>query len=135
MRPPAARFLRGPDLRDEVFERDKGVCATCAKDTVAFDAQFDNIKGPPDLQRYWRAKTLREMGIPPGASLWHAHHVKAVSDGGGECGIENLITLCWRCHKAETKKQQQHNSKAEVRKRKLNRVRELRERQYGSSEQ
>jgi len=32
-------------------------------------------------------------------SWWSAHHVIAVKDGGGCCGIENIITLCVKCHK------------------------------------
>lgn len=123
MRPPARRFLRGPNLRREVFQRDRGVCAECGKDTVAFEKQFEGIPGGP----YLRSKALREMGIANSAALWHADHIVPVSEGGGECGIENLRTLCWRCHQTVTRELRQRNSKAEKRKRKLNRQREMRE--------
>ena len=33
-----------------------------------------------------------------GASFWEANHKVAVADGGGECGIDNLETLCVPCH-------------------------------------
>lgn len=36
-------------------------------------------------------------------SLWEADHITPVVEGGGECGLDNLRTLCWRCHAAETK--------------------------------
>lgn len=32
-------------------------------------------------------------------SWWAAHHVIAVKDGGGGCGLDNIITLCVKCHK------------------------------------
>lgn len=38
---------------------------------------------------------------------WHADHIIPVAEGGGECGLENLRTLCIPCHKnvtAELKK-------------------------------
>ena len=37
-----------------------------------------------------------------GGSLWDMDHIKPLIEGGGECGMENLRTLCWKCHKAET---------------------------------
>ena len=30
-------------------------------------------------------------------------HRLAVVDGGGECGLDNLITLCVPCHKESTR--------------------------------
>ncbi|HUW14746.1 MAG TPA: HNH endonuclease signature motif containing protein [Anaerolineae bacterium] len=37
-------------------------------------------------------------------SSWHADHIVPVVDGGGACGLDNLRTLCWRCHRSETRK-------------------------------
>lgn len=37
-----------------------------------------------------------------GGSLWDMDHIKPVIEGGGECGMDNLRTLCIKCHKAET---------------------------------
>ena len=39
-------------------------------------------------QKYWWANRR----------LWAAHHVIPVKDGGGCCGLGNLITLCVACH-------------------------------------
>jgi 5-methylcytosine-specific restriction protein A len=36
-------------------------------------------------------------------SLWDADHVTAVSEGGGECDLENIRTLCLRCHSLATR--------------------------------
>jgi 5-methylcytosine-specific restriction endonuclease McrA len=36
-------------------------------------------------------------------SLWEADHLTPVAEGGGECGLDNLITRCIPCHKAKTK--------------------------------
>ena len=34
---------------------------------------------------------------------WHADHKVAVRDGGGECGLDNLTTLCVLCHQQRHK--------------------------------
>ena len=36
------------------------------------------------------------------ASKWAADHILPVVEGGGECGMENIRTLCNDCHKIET---------------------------------
>jgi len=38
-----------------------------------------------------------------GGGLWDADHIVPVKDGGGQCGMENLRTLCIMCHKNVTK--------------------------------
>lgn len=35
---------------------------------------------------------------------WEADHIVPVVEGGGECGLENLRTLCQPCHRRETAK-------------------------------
>ena len=37
-------------------------------------------------------------------TLWDADHIIPVVDGGGECDLENIRTLCLICHRAETSK-------------------------------
>ena len=39
-----------------------------------------------------------------GGGLWDADHIIPVKEGGGQCGLENIRTLCIKCHKTETKK-------------------------------
>ena len=33
---------------------------------------------------------------------WHADHVLAVADGGGECTVANMQVLCVACHLAKS---------------------------------
>jgi 5-methylcytosine-specific restriction protein A len=35
-------------------------------------------------------------------SLWQMDHINPVVEGGGQCGLDNLRTLCLRCHKNAT---------------------------------
>ena len=55
---------------------------------------------------------LQELGIPKGfviwgrtfmRRLWEMDHIVPVVEGGGSCGIENLRTLCFACHRRETR--------------------------------
>ena len=39
---------------------------------------------------------------PSEGRCWHADHKLAVRDGGGECGVENMQTLCVACHQHKT---------------------------------
>ena len=38
-----------------------------------------------------------------GYIMWQADHIIPVVEGGGCCGLDNLQTLCIRCHKQDTK--------------------------------
>lgn len=35
--------------------------------------------------------------------LWEADHIRAIIEGGGECGLDNLRTACLPCHKQATR--------------------------------
>ena len=39
---------------------------------------------------------------PKEGDFWQADHMNAVAEGGGDCGLENLRTLCTPCHQVET---------------------------------
>ncbi len=54
-------------------------------------------------QKVWE----RDHGVcsqcgKPSPSDWECHHVVAVAEGGGECGLDGLVTLCRSCHLIET---------------------------------
>ena len=40
--------------------------------------------------------------MPSGYQMWEMDHTIPVSEGGGCCGLDNLRTLCVRCHKTVT---------------------------------
>lgn len=87
-------------LREQVYLRDKGICAECAVDTVAEARRLRYSRGGrrQELLAHWglRARTRK--------SLWDADHILPVAEGGGECDLCNLRTLCLRCHRAATTK-------------------------------
>jgi 5-methylcytosine-specific restriction protein A len=85
-------------LRAQVWKRDKGVCAICGFDTHALRLEFASL--------HWAARRdrMKQLGIPRNReySLWDADHIVPVIEGGGECGIDNIRTLCIPCHKTVT---------------------------------
>jgi 5-methylcytosine-specific restriction endonuclease McrA len=86
-------------LRDHVFLRDKGICLLCRTDTVAAYAELKRSRGKA------RAELLEVWGIrsvTARRSLWDADHVIPVAEGGGECDLDNLRTLCLCCHREVT---------------------------------
>jgi 5-methylcytosine-specific restriction enzyme A len=100
-------------LRQQVFERDRGVCAGCRLDTQALLRYFP--RGWRYYQRIGERQVVssaewielcRALGIPQSraenASLWDADHIIPVIEGGGECDLSNIRTLCICCHRAAT---------------------------------
>lgn len=69
----------------QVWIRDRGKCQACHQ------TPFGIYSTAPDR------RTARRHG-----GLWAMDHVIAVEEGGGECGLENLQTLCLPCHRAKT---------------------------------
>jgi len=116
----------GSYIRAQLFERDQGVCAACGQDTEALRKELQALRGaifaareaPARLEACMRAKerfaevgrmgfkvggTSPVGGIPCHETLWHADHVIPVHQGGGECGLEGLQTLCVPCHDRKTR--------------------------------
>lgn len=85
-------------LRGKVFERDRGLCAACGVDCEAAYRHLKKMRGPARL-RAWM-----EWGLKPNSrrSLWDADHIVPVVEGGGECDLSNIRTLCLKCHRAAT---------------------------------
>lgn len=85
-------------LREQVFERDRGVCSQCGIDT---EAEWARIR-----RMHWtrRRLELAGWGLKSASrnSLWDADHVIPVVEGGGECDLANLRTLCLHCHRKAT---------------------------------
>ncbi len=86
-------------LRDQVFARDRGRCAVCAADTIAIFAALKRARGSA------REEGLRVYGMRSMSSrrsLWDADHIVPVAEGGGQCDLDNIRTLCLLCHREET---------------------------------
>ena len=85
-------------LRAKVLVRDRGICAGCGIDCVDAERQLKRLRGAS------RLKAFLDWGLRPGSrkSLWDADHIVPVVEGGGECDLENIRTLCLKCHRAAT---------------------------------
>ncbi len=82
-------------LREQVFARDRGVCALCAVDTEALR------KNKRKLDYAVRKQFEKDWGLR--RNLWDADHILPVCQGGGECDLGNMRTLCLKCHRQVTK--------------------------------
>jgi 5-methylcytosine-specific restriction protein A len=94
-------------LRDQVFVRDHGICAVCGVDSIAAYNALKRARGPA------RIAGLRLYGmksITTRRSLWDADHIRPVAEGGGQCDLDNLRTLCLLCHREATARLRQRLS-------------------------
>lgn len=108
-------------VRDQVFKRDKGVCAHCGLDCTKWFEGFKRwVYSIPHIpwnepQRNVREHAIREYfhlcGMTPvkgwsnRTTWWDADHIHPVAEGGGLCGLENYQTLCVICHRRKTSRQ------------------------------
>ena len=85
-------------VREQVFKRDKGVCSGCGVNTMAEARRLRYARGASRkaLLAHWGLKARTRK------SLWDADHIVPVAEGGGQCDLENIRTLCLRCHRAAT---------------------------------
>lgn len=73
------------------------------------------LESAPSFRR--RPKRLRALITSPvEGNAWHVDHIKRVVDGGGECGAENLRTLCVLCHSDVTYENNRQRKKQRIRK-------------------
>lgn len=89
--------------RRHVLVRDHGVCRLCGLDCLELQKVASRLRGG-DLGV--RRELLEDHGFRLAdmarMSLWEADHIQPVCEGGGECGLENLRTLCLPCHRRVT---------------------------------
>jgi 5-methylcytosine-specific restriction protein A len=83
-------------LRERVLERDRGICAVCGMDCIAEYNHIRRLRGPA------RARAKEKWGLGGRKSLWDADHIVPVVEGGGECDLTNMRTLCLNCHRIHT---------------------------------
>jgi len=95
----------GRYLRECVYGRDKGICAICNTDTKSIAKIALTLNGE-ERENYLKGyninmnRKIKKRKF--GGSLWDADHIIPVKDGGGQCGLENIRTLCISCHKIIT---------------------------------
>ncbi len=85
-------------LREKVLQRDAGVCAKCGIDAISLRRDMRRL----DFAA--RRRFLKEWGLTERSrkSLWDADHIVPVAEGGGQCDLANMRTLCLKCHKEAT---------------------------------
>ncbi len=83
-------------LREKVFERDRGICAVCGIDCSAAYTHLRRLRGSA------RRLAAAEWNLRGRKSLWDADHIVPVVEGGGECDLSNMRTLCLKCHRSHT---------------------------------
>ncbi len=97
-------------LRAQVFLRDKGICSNCGANTPRELHRLRRARGAPRLElmaRWGLNLKLRK-------SLWDADHVVPVVEGGGECDLTNIRTLCLPCHRTATAALRERMRRAKV---------------------
>jgi hypothetical protein len=91
-------------LRNLVWKRDRGRCAVCGLSCKNLEKSLAQVRQV--LARLGHSRvygSLRKaLGVKNRHTLWDADHVRAVVEGGGECGLENMQTLCLWCHREKT---------------------------------
>ncbi len=85
-------------LRDQVLRRDQGICAICHTDAIHAHRVLKRARGVRrmELLARWGFKRMTRR------SLWDADHILPVAEGGGECDLANIRTLCLVCHRKAT---------------------------------
>ncbi len=111
-------YIRFGYWHGPVKRRDKGVCALCGFDSLACQNRVKKIYsrakgfGYTDNGGWTRShchsfvrirKFAQRTGIGPTDQPYEIDHIIPVIEGGGCCGLDNLRTLCFVCHKTETK--------------------------------
>ena len=84
-------------MRRQVLQRDRGICAACGLDTLEFYRRFQFVPARK------RKALCRQLDMhAKRRSFWDADHILPVSEGGGECDLANIRTLCLWCHQEHT---------------------------------
>ncbi len=107
-----------------VFKRDRGVCAVCGLDTEALVRELKRLRREARKRMGYRddhssyygrfyadtpfGQMVERLQLPRhlrdlDRSFWEMDHTIPVVEGGGECGLDNLRTLCWACHARATR--------------------------------
>ena len=106
-------YLASTKIRDAVFTLERGNCTLCNLDCHTLYQQVRALEPPSRLNKLlsagWKLPASSRavenlLQDPKEGDFWQVDHIRAVSEGGGGCGLENLRTLCVPCHQSETEK-------------------------------
>lgn len=96
-------------MRRMVWKRDRSVCAFCQTNCDRWKRtlrkEWTHINELPQSEEREHRKRTWTTAHPyffQRTSFWDADHVVPVVKGGGECGLDNLRTLCLFCHRKVT---------------------------------
>jgi hypothetical protein len=67
-------------------------------DPMTCDLEKDEIRRVRNIHKKRKVTVMNKNG----GGLWDADHIIPVQYGGGECGLDNIRTLCISCHKIIT---------------------------------
>ena len=93
-------------MRECIWERDRGTCSACNVRTSRIGKAILNATNSEEERELRLA-----YSVPPRRKVWRSKfcsavfdvdHIQPVVEGGGQCGLDNLRTLCLACHKAVT---------------------------------
>lgn len=89
-------------MRTCVLKRDKSICSKCNLDCKAFQKKLQHLYTNDKAEYEKECKGLKVSLTRLYGTLWDADHIVPVCEGGGECGLDNVRTLCLWCHRQET---------------------------------
>ncbi|GAV68280.1 SNF2_N domain-containing protein/Helicase_C domain-containing protein/HNH domain-containing protein [Cephalotus follicularis] len=94
-------------IRQELFQLEHGICTICHLDCHSLVRRIKPLS--LERRREYIGKIAPQVAIrksllgklvkdPTEGNAWHADHIVPVYQGGGECRLENMRTLCVACH-------------------------------------
>lgn len=94
------------DARRIIKKRDREICSICKTDLAELRRYFRKLQriNHIKLDEFWEIGPWTKDEVYGIRSLWDVDHITPVVEGGGQCGAEDLRTLCSPCHKQETRK-------------------------------
>ena len=96
-------LIRAGFIEEPVKKRDKGICAICHIDADSIEKQVKQWGRTVPYDIYLSFCRWLGMTRDPYKRWWDIDHIIPVIEGGGCCGLDNLRTVCFMCHKEETK--------------------------------
>ena len=91
-------------IRRQIEKRDHGVCGACGCDTIRLRDMVYRVRRHSYSAYRLLLKHLATLGFPSSTcrDWWEADHILPRVKGGTHA-LDNLRTLCVRCHKAATR--------------------------------